>query len=108
MGVSPRAKERDFAKYSGADIVKPNLKEFELVSGKKFDMTESDFKQKIADEAYKVMEKYNIDNLLITLSKDGMMFVSSDKSQEVLHIPAEAKEVFENTVLAIEKETIDI
>jgi len=88
-------KERDFSKYSGADIVKPNLKEFELVSGKKFDTQSSDFKQKIQDEAHKVMEKYKIDNLLITLSKDGMMFISSDKTKEPWHIPAEAKEVFD-------------
>lgn len=88
-------KERDFSKYSGAYIVKPNLKEFELVSGKKFDTSNADFKDKIKEEAYKVMDKYNIDNLLITLSKDGMMFVPSDKSQEVWHIPAEAKEVFD-------------
>lgn len=88
-------KERDFSKYAGADIVKPNLKEFELVSGKKFDISKPDFKQRIAEEAYKVMENQNIDNLLITLSKDGMIFVSSDKTKEVWHIPAEAKEVFD-------------
>ena len=88
-------KEKDFAKYSGADIVKPNLKEFELVSGEKFDTKDPDFKEKIAAAAYKVMEKYEIENLLITLSKDGMLYVPSDKTQEVLHIPAEAKEVYD-------------
>lgn len=88
-------KERDFSKYSGADIVKPNLKEFELVSGKKFNPADNDFKQKIAQEARVVLEKYNIGNLLITLSKDGMIFVPSDKTQECVHIPAEAKEVFD-------------
>ena len=41
------------------------------------------------------MEKYSIESLLITLSKDGMMYVFSDKTQETLHIPAEAKEVFD-------------
>ena len=40
-------KERDFSKYAGADIVKPNLKEFELVSGKKFDTSSATFKQEI-------------------------------------------------------------
>lgn len=88
-------KERDFSKYSGADIVKPNLKEFELVSGKKFNPADNDFKQKIAKEARVVLEKYNIGNLLITLSKDGMIFIPSDKTQEYVHISAEAKEVFD-------------
>lgn len=88
-------KERDFSKYSGADIVKPNLKEFELVSGKKFDTQIPDFKQVIKEEALKVMKKYKISNLLITLSKDGMIFVSSDETKEPVHIPAEAKEVFD-------------
>lgn len=88
-------KERDFSKYSGADIVKPNLKEFELVSGKKFDTKAPDFKQRVKKEALKVMTSYNISNLLITLSKDGMIFVSSDETKEPVHIAAEAKEVFD-------------
>lgn len=88
-------KERDFSKYIGADIVKPNLKEFELVSGKRFDTSKNDFKERITEEAYAVMNKYNIDNLLITLSKDGMIFVPSDKTKDVWHIPAEAREVFD-------------
>lgn len=86
-------KERDFSKYSGADIVKPNLKEFELVSGKKFDISKEDFKQKIKESALDVMEQYNISSLLITLSKDGMMYVPSDG--DAIHISAEAKEVFD-------------
>jgi len=88
-------KERDFSKYAGADIVKPNLKEFELVSGKKFNTSSPNFKKEISEEAYEVMKKYNIENLLITLSKDGMIFISSDKTKEIWHIPAEAKEVFD-------------
>lgn len=86
-------KERDFSKYSGADIVKPNLKEFELVSGKKFDTSKEDFKLKIKECALDVMEQYNIENLLITLSKDGMMYVPSNG--DAIHISAEAKEVFD-------------
>lgn len=86
-------KERDFSKYSGAHIVKPNLKEFELVSGKKFNTAEEDFKIKIRNTALDVMCQYKIENLLITLSKDGMIFVSS--SGDAIHISAEAKEVFD-------------
>ena len=88
-------KERDFSKYSGADIVKPNLKEFELVSGEKFDTKDDDFKIKIQKTAQKVMQQYNIKNLLITLSKDGMMFVPSSDVKSAVHISAEAKEVFD-------------
>ena len=88
-------KERDFSKYAGADIVKPNLKEFELVSGKKFDTSSATFKQEIKQEALAVMKQYNIHSLLITLSKDGMIFISSDSTKEPVYIPAEAKEVFD-------------
>ena len=59
--------------------MKTNLKEFESVCGKKLNPADRDFKQKIAQEARIVMEKYNIGNLLITLSKDGMIFIPSDK-----------------------------
>ena len=86
-------KERDFFKYCNADIVKPNLKEFELVSGKKFNTSDNDFKIKIKNSAVEVMNKYNISNLLITLSKDGMIFISQDK--DPIQISAEAKEVFD-------------
>ena len=41
------------------------------------------------------MKQYNIHSLLITLSKDGMIFISSDSTKEPVHIPAEAKEVFD-------------
>lgn len=95
-------KERDFSKYAHADIVKPNLKEFELVSGEKFDTQAPDFKIKIQKCAHEVMEKYNISNLLITLSKDGMIFVPGKSSTEktnklgdTIQISAEAKEVFD-------------
>ena len=86
-------KERDFSKYANADIVKPNLKEFELVSGEKFDTNSSNFKIKIKTSAQNIMKKYNINNLLITLSKDGMIFIP--QSGDAVQISAEAKEVFD-------------
>ena len=86
-------KEKDYTKYSGAYLVKPNLKEFELVSEKKYSTESPNFKEEIKNNALKVMNKYFIKNLLITLSKDGMIFVSN--KGETIHIPAEAKEVFD-------------
>jgi D-beta-D-heptose 7-phosphate kinase/D-beta-D-heptose 1-phosphate adenosyltransferase len=88
-------KERDFSKYSGADIVKPNLKEFELVSGQKFDTQSTDFRISIKKSALQVMQQYNISNLLITLSKDGMIFISNNPQDTPIHISAEAKDVFD-------------
>lgn len=88
-------KERDFSKYANADIVKPNLKEFELVSGEKFDTKAEDFKIKIKKSAIAVMKKHNISNLLITLSKDGMIFVPGNEKLDAIQISAEAKEVFD-------------
>ena len=88
-------KEKDFSKYSGADIVKPNLKEFELVSGLKFDTSDENFKEKITNAARDVMKKYNIGSLLITLSKDGMIYVPSNAEEDSVHIHAEAKEVYD-------------
>lgn len=90
-------KERDFSKYAKADIVKPNLKEFELVSGEKFDTKAEDFKLKIKKSALDVMKRYGISNLLITLSKDGMIFVpgTDENCSDAIQISAEAKEVFD-------------
>ncbi len=88
-------KGADYSKYSGATLVKPNLKEFSEATGCKYNPSADDFIENVKIGAQKLFQKYNIKNLLITLSEHGMMFVSSDEKENAIKIPTEAKEVFD-------------
>ncbi len=88
-------KGNDYAKYQYATLVKPNLKEFSEATGKKYDPKAPDFKAKVKDGAQLLFDRYHIDNVLITLSEHGMIFVSAQDTDNVVQIPTEAKEVFD-------------
>ena len=91
-------KHKDYARYSGAFILTPNLKEFESIVGPCRHFAE------ITHKAHELLKKVKIDNLLVTLGKDGMLFVARD--QEAQHFHSQAHEVFDvtgagDTVLAV-------
>ena len=88
-------KGSDYSKYIGATIVKPNLKEFSEATGKKYNPQDKGFLAAVKNNAQELFEKFKIKNLLVTLSEYGMMFVPSDKNEDCLQIPTEAKEVFD-------------
>lgn len=88
-------KGSDYSKYIGATIVKPNLKEFSEATNKKYDPQHKDFFNSVKNNAQDLFIKYQIKNLLVTLSEYGMMFVPSDKNEDCLQIPTKAKEVFD-------------
>lgn len=91
--VDPKGK--DFSKYSGATLIKPNLKEFCKAMGVQIFPKDSDFTQKILQEAKKLFAKHKILSLMITLSEHGMIYISSENPEQYLHIPTEAKEIFD-------------
>ncbi len=88
-------KGTDYSKYVNATLVKPNLKEFSEATGQKYDPQSPTFRAEVCAGAQKLFEKYHIQNLLITLSEHGMIFVPSDNPDELVQIPTEAKEVFD-------------
>ena len=88
-------KGSDYSKYAGATLVKPNLKEFSEATNSKYDPISADFHQKAQVGANFLFNKYHIQNLLVTLSEYGMMYISSKNSTEILQIATEAKEVFD-------------
>ena len=88
-------KGSDYGKYAGAALVKPNLKEFMQASGVRTDPSDQDFKQKLCDGARSLMQRGGFANLLVTLSEHGMIFVSADASMPPVHMPTEAREVFD-------------
>ena len=80
-------KGEDFSKYSGADLVTPNLKEFEAIVGK------SDNPETLVSSARKMLIDYKFGALLITRGCNGMTLVTktedysfSARSQEVFDV----------------------
>lgn len=91
------ARNADYTKYCGATMILPNRSEVEQAVGAKVDSPES-----AMEAALTVREMVQAESVVIKLDSDGMVLLSPGKR---LHIPAEAKEVFDvigagDTVLA--------
>lgn len=80
-------KKKDWKLYTGAFLITPNLKEFrEICHRLQLDENE------LVSSGRVIREKYQLENLLITLSDKGMMLITDD---EDYHIPTVKKEVFD-------------
>ncbi len=66
-------KSRNVEWYKGAFLFKPNLSEFEQIIDKKFDLNI----EKIVFEAKKMIKKYDIENILITMGEHGQLAITS-------------------------------
>ncbi len=86
--IDPKGK--DFAKYKGANILTPNEHEVGMASG-----NDSAGDYDLTDTAEKLIEKVQVDSLLVTRGKDGMCLF--EKGKEPVYIPTEAKEVYDVT-----------
>lgn len=82
-------KGADFARYAGADLVTPNLGEFEAVVGRCLD------DDTLVERARVLMAEHRFGALLVTRGERGMTLVSSDGP--ALHLPAHAREVYDVT-----------
>lgn len=83
-------KSDNFALYAGATIMTPNIPE--LNKAVKGDLHES---EEIILAAVDLIEKYKIENMLVTRSKDGMTLVMGNG--DVHSIPSKAKDVYDVT-----------
>jgi D-beta-D-heptose 7-phosphate kinase/D-beta-D-heptose 1-phosphate adenosyltransferase len=82
-------KSDDFSCYAGANLITPNLHEFERVVGPCAN------EQKLIQKGKQLLKDYKIDNLLVTRGKKGMTLIREDKPE--IHLPARQKEVFDVT-----------
>ncbi len=91
-------KGTDFSIYNGADIITPNFKEFESIVGTCHN------EQEIVSKGLVLLQKHNINALLLTRGERGMTLIR--QHEEEIHLPAHAREVFDvtgagDTVIAI-------
>ncbi|MEI7669354.1 MAG: D-glycero-beta-D-manno-heptose-7-phosphate kinase [Pseudomonadota bacterium] len=81
-------KSRDFSLYYGATLVSPNLVELANAAGTQL-KTEAD----IINAARNLIKSFNIENILVTRSKDGMTLITAEGDIE--HIKARVHEVYD-------------
>lgn len=91
-------KGHNFGIYQGADVITPNLKEFEAVVGP------CHSEKEIEEKGQDFLRTQNIDALLLTRGERGMTLIQ--QGQEEIHLPAHAREVFDvtgagDTVIAV-------
>jgi D-beta-D-heptose 7-phosphate kinase/D-beta-D-heptose 1-phosphate adenosyltransferase len=82
-------KGTDFSRYHGASIITPNLAEFEAVVGPCPD------RSILVEKGEQLRQKLELEALLITRGEQGMTLLHKEYSP--LHLPAEAREVFDVT-----------
>ena len=88
-----------FARYRGASILTPNLREFEAVAG-----CCGDDEQELARRGLALVEELQLEALLVTRGEHGITLLRA--GQPELHLPARAREVFDvtgagDTVIAV-------
>lgn len=88
-------KLEDWTIYSGASLVKPNLKEFSAVAHGVFHPGEADFLDKAVAAGREVCRRFAVDNILVTLSEHGMLLIPADEAEPPVHLPTEARDVFD-------------
>lgn len=88
-------KRTDYAIYSGATLVKPNLKEFCGAIGRVLSPSSPTFREEALASGRELCRKHSIGNILVTLSEHGMMFIPGREEESSFIIPTEAQEVFD-------------
>lgn len=91
-------KGTDYARYRGASAVSPNRGELALATGRAAGDTED-----IVAAARDLIAAHDLGSLLVTRSEDGLSLITAS---EAVHVPAEAREVFDvsgagDTVVAV-------
>ena len=89
----------DFKKYSGVSMITPNRKEANLALG-----VEIADESSVYETGAKILESHEIDKLLITCGKDGMVFF--ERNKKPYQISAVARQVYDvsgagDTVLSV-------
>lgn len=86
-------KERHFNLYRGVSVMTPNLKEAHIALGEPYRQCSD---EEIKTLGWKIIKKYNLPFLLITLSERGMALFQRD-GFVFTHLPTVAQKVFDVT-----------
>ncbi len=81
-------KARDYSRYRGTDIIKPNRKEAELETGIQTSTTEG-----LLCACRKIKSSTRCSHVIVSLGSDGLFLSSGGKKG--IHLPAQAREVYD-------------
>lgn len=84
--VSVDTKKQDLHPYNGVNIITPNLKEFSQIIG-------YDKNLKKTQNAKKIIQKYNLDSLLITMSEKGLLYIDNEQRLQSETVNRDAHDV---------------
>lgn len=79
-------KGEDFSPYAGASVLTPNMSELKRIIGA------CSSEQQLTDKAQQLRASLQLEALLVTRSEEGMTLYTE---QEVVHMPAQAREVYD-------------
>lgn len=88
-------KGRDYSRYRGASLIKPNLTEFVEATGCTLNFDDSNWQEKLFQTAAKFSRKLKVGAMLVTLGEKGMFYSPAERNTKPLYLAAEAKEVFD-------------
>lgn len=86
-------KGADYSRYRGATLVKPNMKEFQEATGVALNPAMAGWEQDAVAGAQRLFSEFGIENLIVTLSEHGMIFIPSSSPSDFVCIPTEARDV---------------
>ncbi len=84
------ARLTDYGKYRGATMLTPNRNEFRLISNCPDSSLDC-----IAEHVNGVLDKYDLDGMLVTLDRDGSLLTLRGEKPE--HVPTRPRAVYDNT-----------
>lgn len=87
-------KGSDYRKYTGATLLKPNLKEFNEAVQQKLQLHQPDFWERFTPLAQKMLKALKLGGLLVTLSEQGMAYLDAS-CKAPLKVTSSAKAVFD-------------
>ena len=88
-------KGADYSRYRRATLVKPNMKEFQEATGVALNPAMDGWEQDAVAGAQRLFSEFGIENLIVTLSEHGMIFIPSSSPSDFVCIPTEARDVFD-------------
>lgn len=79
--VDPRGK--DYGKYAGVTLVKPNRQELEIAMGVALDPQDPNLSKRVVEAARGLLVREGIETAVVTLSERGMICVSRGEGEQV-------------------------
>lgn len=89
VAIDPKG--RDYTKYTGAFLIKPNRRELAEAVGRDVDSLDD-----VIAAGREVMLRYNVQHLLVTLSEKGMVILQTGSADPVV-LPSRARDVYDVT-----------